>query len=811
METMKPETTTQPQRPFFRETENVELDPRLLRKEWRMKNLYWIKDRNGTVIRFVPNEVQDQFFRRRHSREIILKARQLGLCLHPDTRILMSDLSWKTLKEVAPGDRIITTDEMPTAPHSGRKMKTGFIQKKWSVFKEAFEISLSDGRKIIATEQHRFLFKARGSTHAQWRTIGDSRVGDEIRSICQAPWGEPSFEDGWFSGILDGGGSLALKSRNGASIGVSQVAGPVWDRIVSYLTDRGIIFRVESDARKKGTSSKLGNKIVYKAVVDRMDQLFYLMGITRPSRFAEREWWSGKEMPGKRSGYGWFKITSITPLGKMEMIDLQTSDQTFIAEGLVSHNSTAVSIDILDDALFTKHLSAAIVADKLENAKNIFEKIDFAWMMFPKDLKEYLSLNSESDSSTMISFTNGSSIKVGTSLHSGTFQRVHVSEYGPLCAQFPDKAEDLKKSVFPTVSQEGRITIESTAEGEGNDFHDLCAEAEARQTKVKNQPLHPLEFRFHFFPWYLNKEYQVSQTSVNVPDRLSRYFDSLEEQIDGLILSPAQRAWYALTEQTQKARMREQYPSTPEEAFLSSGDRLFSADLIKSKLETDPLPPEQVLMEGRLLIYKPYIPRHRYGVSGDPSQGIGRDSAVAQVIDFTTNEQVATFEDPNISPTEFGDILQYVGHLYGTALLAPESNNHGHATIARLVDLGYTNLYRFVVRGTLDEHETERLGWLTTQITKPRMFFELSEAFNDPRSPLIVRDEATLKEAQYYQKGETNLISPLSRKKLSRHFDRLTALAICFQLRDEAAATDFISQKQKQRISNRRNRNRSMR
>ena len=471
--------------------------------------------------------------------------------------------------------------------------------------------------------------------------------------------------------------------------------------------------------------------------------------------------------------------------------------------------STATAIDILDDVLFTKHLAAAITADKLENAKNIFDKIDFAWQMFPKELKEYLHLESESDSSTEISFTNGSFIKVGTSLHSGTYQRVHVSEYGPLCAQFPDKAEDLKKSTFPTVSEKGRITIESTAEGEGNDFHDLCVEAEARATKVKDLPLHPLEFKFNFFPWYMNTEYQTPPSSVDIPDRLTRYFDDLEKK-KGIIITPTQRAWYALTEQSQKARMREQYPSTPEEAFLSSGDCLFDADLIKAKLETDVLAPVQILMEGRLLIYKPFVPRHRYAVSGDPSQGIGRDSATAQVIDFTTNEQVATFEDPNISPTEFGDVLQYIGHLYGTALLAPESNNHGHATVARLIELGYQNLYRFVVKGTLDEHETERIGWLTTMVTKPRMFFELSEALSDPHSPLLVRDEATLKEAQYYQKGETNIISPLSRKKLSRHYDRLTALAICYQLRDEATASNTISEKQDKRVKERRQRNRSM-
>lgn len=474
-------------------------------------------------------------------------------------------------------------------------------------------------------------------------------------------------------------------------------------------------------------------------------------------------------------------------------------------------SSTVNALDVLDDALFTKNLKAAIVADKLENAKNIFDKIDFAWKNFPEALKQVLDIREETDSQTQITFSNGSMIRVGTSLHSGSYQRVIVSEYGPLCANFPDKAQDMKKSVFPTVSANGRITIESTAEGEGNDFHILCVEAETRSKKLEsnpNPPLHPLEFKFFFYPWFINLEYQALPSATDIPQNLHAYFDKLEQDLH-TIITPSQRAWYAITEQAQKLRMKEQYPSTPEEAFLSSGNRLFPADLIKQKLQTEPQKPEQSLLQGRLLIYKSFNPRHRYAVAGDPSQGIGRDSATAQVIDFTTNELVATFEDPDISPTEFGDILAYIGHLYGTCLVAPESNNHGHATVARLVDLQYPNLYQFTTRGTFDDHPTQRIGWMTTQTTKPRMFFELAEAFSDPVSPLKVADEATLLEALYYQKEETNIISPLSRKKLSKHFDRLTALAICWQLRNEATSS-VIDLKKKKHIESRRQRNRSM-
>lgn len=51
---------------------------KLANKEWRLNNLYYIKDRDGNKIKFVMNEAQSDFFHNMHSRNIILKARQLG-------------------------------------------------------------------------------------------------------------------------------------------------------------------------------------------------------------------------------------------------------------------------------------------------------------------------------------------------------------------------------------------------------------------------------------------------------------------------------------------------------------------------------------------------------------------------------------------------------------------------------------------------------------------------------------------------------------------------------------------------------------
>jgi len=47
-------------------------------KRWRMNNLYFIKDARGKMVKFQFNHAQSVFFEAMHTKNIILKARQLG-------------------------------------------------------------------------------------------------------------------------------------------------------------------------------------------------------------------------------------------------------------------------------------------------------------------------------------------------------------------------------------------------------------------------------------------------------------------------------------------------------------------------------------------------------------------------------------------------------------------------------------------------------------------------------------------------------------------------------------------------------------
>ena len=54
-------------------------DRRLKDKNWRVSHLYKIKDKQSKLIQFKPNRVQKHFDENKHTRNLILKSRQLGI------------------------------------------------------------------------------------------------------------------------------------------------------------------------------------------------------------------------------------------------------------------------------------------------------------------------------------------------------------------------------------------------------------------------------------------------------------------------------------------------------------------------------------------------------------------------------------------------------------------------------------------------------------------------------------------------------------------------------------------------------------
>lgn len=238
--------------------------------------------------------------------------------------------------------------------------------------------------------------------------------------------------------------------------------------------------------------------------------------------------------------------------------------------------TTFIQIYMLDMAVFYRDTRCGVIAQTRDDAEAIFrDKIKFPYDNLPDQIKAMSPV--VRDNTTMLELGNNSLIRVGTSLRSGTLQFLHVSEFGKICAKYPEKAREIVTGALNTI-QAGQVAfIESTAEGQEGAFYDMCETAQAKErTGVR---LTELDWRFHFFPWWKEPAYAIDPEDVVVPPEMRRYFDALRDE-EGIVLSDRQEAWYVKKAEVQKDDMKREYPSTPKEAFEAAVEGAYYASQI---------------------------------------------------------------------------------------------------------------------------------------------------------------------------------------------------------------------------------------
>lgn len=229
--------------------------------------------------------------------------------------------------------------------------------------------------------------------------------------------------------------------------------------------------------------------------------------------------------------------------------------------------TTFFCILYLDQVLFNANKTAGIIAHRKEDAEKFFDdKVKFAWDNLSPMLQEHLG-PPNTDSAKELSFPNGSKIFVSTSTRGGTLQYLHLSEFGKVCAQYPQKAKEIVTGAINSVEQGCFVTIESTAEGRSGYFFDYCQDA---QQAVKDKRLlSPMEFRFFFFPWWKNPEYRL-KGNFPINKEFVEYFDNLEKLHGVDKLDDEQKRWYIVKKKNNGEDMYREYPSTADEAFMAS-------------------------------------------------------------------------------------------------------------------------------------------------------------------------------------------------------------------------------------------------
>lgn len=247
-------------------------------------------------------------------------------------------------------------------------------------------------------------------------------------------------------------------------------------------------------------------------------------------------------------------------------------------------------------------------------------------------------------------------------------------------------------------------------------------------------------------------------------------------------------------------KFKQEYPLTAEEAFITSGRRVFREQITKPQ-EKNIVPVKYkgfVELVGGVPIFVPdetgdvhfyKMPQrgHRYVIGADSSQGVENgDPSCAQVLDRTTWEQVAVLHG-SLDPEVFAEKLGLLGRFFNYALLAPESNFHGVVVLRRLVAMGYPNICKKMKTNISDQgtlEEVEDLGWNTNSRTKPVILSDLKEALREIL--IVLHDGPTLSEIKHYSiLAERESGVPLYGGAGGWHDDRVIALCIAVHFAKE--------------------------
>ena len=233
--------------------------------------------------------------------------------------------------------------------------------------------------------------------------------------------------------------------------------------------------------------------------------------------------------------------------------------------------TTLIAIMWLDHALWNANQRCGMIAQDRETAEAIFrDKVVFAYDHLPEEIRDRFPLARASTKELLFAHNN-SSMRVATSVRGGTVHRLHVSEFGKICAKFPQKAEEVVTGSFQAVPLSGIIVVESTAEGTDGEFYKMCQRAQALVTG--KALLTRSQYRFHFYAWWQDPSYTMDPGGVPISSELVDYFNEIEQLMDCKI-DGGQRAWYAEKQRNDFAgaeeRMWREYPSTAAEAFQQS-------------------------------------------------------------------------------------------------------------------------------------------------------------------------------------------------------------------------------------------------
>lgn len=436
--------------------------------------------------------------------------------------------------------------------------------------------------------------------------------------------------------------------------------------------------------------------------------------------------------------YGIDIVTEVINTGVMEnMYDFTLADDTnhlYYTNGILSHNTTLMTIYALWLALFFSDQTIYIMANKKATATMIFGRIGLAYKELPNWLKETTAEYNK----TNMTLSNGSKIITAATTADGIRgDTVSCIIFDELAFVDSGIEKPLWDSITPTLATNpnAKLFVASTPNGVGNLFYQLVQRAEKGESGYKLEKV----------IW------------SDVPGRDAAWKErTLKGDCNGDIDA---------FEQEYECR------------FLGISNSPFPTSMF-TKIEQDVCDPIMVLEDGCLEIWKKPENNRVYSIGVDISEGIGLDASVIQVFDFTdlsNIEQVARYTNRFISPTDFTTVIYNTAKMYGFPVLAIERNNMGLEVCERI--FFQHNYNNFVNYGTTTVGARGRIrpGILSTSSTKYSAILTW-KFYAASKLAVKINDKATLDELRHFIRYKNEKFAAAS----GYHDDLVMAMAWAF-------------------------------
>ena len=447
--------------------------------------------------------------------------------------------------------------------------------------------------------------------------------------------------------------------------------------------------------------------------------------------------------------------------------------------------TTLVTAYQLACSILNKNFQGYTLADKSDNSEAIFQnKAKFPYSQLPEVLKPTEKYNNRKQ---LLFEKINSSWAVDTATKDVGRSRTVNFFHGSECAFWKDGIAPIQGALGEAFTKNCIKIYESTANGY-NDYQMMW-----------NSGVHIN----CFYEWWRTQEYRISFRNEEyraeflsvIDSKKGWIYDRLRWLRDVKELDAEQLFWYwnKYDKYLDKDLIKQEYPCTPQEAFLLSGKNVFDTAVILERRERIPKPIKTGYFtydydglkitnikwvndkSGYIKLYD--VPRlTQYCIGGDTA-GEGSDYFVADVLDAKTGIQVAKLRH-QFDADQYTRQMYCLGRYYKDALIGIEANFDSYP-IRELQRLGYPKQYTREAQDTYTGKTEKRFGFKTTSLTRPTIISKLIEIVREHCD--TINDKDTLEELLTIVRNEKGRIEAPQ----GGHDDQMMSLAIAHEIRDQ--------------------------